>query len=155
MRTLEQMSTLADPGARSSLCERVAKLTPQSPRQWGKMTAHEMICHLNDSFLVSIGEKYASPDTNFLKRTVVKWVALHTPIEWPHGVATRPELLQGQGGTAPVEWSRDCDALVRGIPAFAAREKFAAHPIFGEMRKDDWLIWAYRHIDHHLRQFAV
>ena len=119
------------------------------------MTAHEMICHLNDSFLVSIGDKYASPGTNIFQRTVVKWIALHAPIQWPHGVATRPELLQGQGGTAPGEWLRDRDELMRAIPAFAEREQYASHPIFGEMSKPDWLIWAYRHIDHHLRQFAV
>jgi Protein of unknown function (DUF1569) len=150
-----RMSTIADAGVRGSLCERIGKLKSDSPRQWGKMTAHQMICHLNDSFLVGMGEKYASPDTNFVKRTVVKWIALHTSMPWPQGVATRPELIQGQGGTPPGEWERDCDDLVRGIPAFAARDKFAAHPIFGEMSREDWLIWAYRHIDHHLRQFAV
>ncbi|HMD47947.1 MAG TPA: DUF1569 domain-containing protein [Bryobacteraceae bacterium] len=149
------MSTIADAGTCASLCERIGKLTADSPRQWGQMTAHEMVCHLNDSLLVGSGEKYASPDTNLIKRSVVKWIALHTQMQWPKGVATRPEMLQGQGGTAPADWSRDCDALVRGISAFAAREKFGVHPIFGVMSREDWLIWAYRHVDHHLRQFGV
>jgi Protein of unknown function (DUF1569) len=149
------MSTIADAGVRASLCERIRKLNADSPRQWGKMTAHEMVCHLNDSFLVGAGKKYASPDTNFLKRTVVKFVALRLPVTWPHGVATRPEMIRGPGGIASSEWSREVGELVSGIPAFAAREKFGVHPIFGAMTREEWLIWAYRHVDHHLRQFAL
>src|SRR5579872_980072 len=101
------MSTIADAGARASLCDRIGKLRADSPRQWGKMTPHEMVCHLNDSFLVGLGEKYASPDTNLMKRTVVKFIALRSPLPWPRGVPTRPELIQGRGGTAPADWSRD------------------------------------------------
>jgi hypothetical protein len=149
------VSTIADPAVRAALCERIARLKSDSPRQWGRMTAHEMVCHLNDSFRVGAGEKYASPDMNLIKRTLVKWVALRTPLRWPQGTPTRPELLQGQGGTPPAGWDPDCAELVSGISAFAARETFALHPIFGAMSKAEWHIWAYRHIDHHLRQFAV
>jgi len=119
------------------------------------MTPHEMICHLNDSFRVATGEKYASPDTNLFKRTVFKWVGLHTSLPWPKGLPTRPELLQGKGGTPPADWERDCAELAQGIHAFAGRTTYAAHPMFGEMSKADWLIWGYRHVDHHLRQFGV
>ena len=149
------MATLADPGARAALCERVANLSPEAARQWGRMTAYQMVCHLNDSFRVATGEKYASPDTNLFKRMVFKWVALHTSLPWPHGVPTRPELMQGHGGTPPSDWTRDRTVLQELIPAFAARESYGFHPLFGEMSKADWLIWAYRHIDHHLRQFGA
>lgn len=149
------MASLADPGARATLCERIGKLDHNAVRQWGRMTAHEMVCHLNDSFRVATGEKHASPDTNLLKRTVFKWVALHTSLPWPHGVATRPELLPGHGGTPPTDWTRDHSELQKLVPAFAARQNYGFHPLFGEMSKADWLIWAYRHIDHHLRQFGV
>jgi len=119
------------------------------------MTAPEMICHLNDSFRVGMGEKYASPATNLLQRTVVKWVALHTAFPWPHGVPTRPELMQGNGGTPPSEWTRDRAQLESLISEFAARQSYGVHPIFGTMSQADWLIWGYRHVDHHLRQFGV
>ena len=149
------MSTLADAAARAALSERIVKLDPGARRQWGQMSAHEMICHLNDSFRVATGEKYASTDTNLFKRVVFKWVALHTALPWPHGIPTRPELIQGHGGTPPSEWIRDRSELQKLIPNFAAREKYGFHPLFGEMSKADWLIWAYRHIDHHLRQFGA
>jgi hypothetical protein len=149
------MSTLADPKVQSSCCERVGRVGPNVAPRWGRMNAHQMICHLNDSFRVAMGDKYASPATNLLQRTAVKWIALHAPVKWPHGVATRPELLPGQGGTPPSDWERDCTELRALIVSFGQRTKFGAHPIFGEMRRADWMIWGYRHVDHHLRQFGV
>jgi hypothetical protein len=114
-----------------------------------------MICHLNDSFRVGMGEKYASPDTNVLKRTLFKWIALRTPLKWPPGVPTRPEIEQGSGGTPPSEWQHDRADLLALIDAFAARQTFGVHPAFGAMSQRDWLVWGYRHIDHHLRQFGL
>jgi hypothetical protein len=123
------------------------------------MTAHQMVCHLNDSFDVAAGTKYASPASGLLQRTVVresaKWVALRTPLPWPHGFPTRPELEQGRGGTPPSEWETDCAALNRRLAEFANRQKFGQHPIFGAMSPPDWFIWGYRHVDHHFRQFGV
>ena len=119
------------------------------------MTAHQMVCHLNDSFRVASGEKFASIDSNLFKRTIMKWVALRSPIPWPHGVATRPEIEQGRGGTRPTEWDKDCGELKLLITGFSECQKFAAHPIFGEMSRRDWMTWGYRHVDHHFRQFGV
>jgi hypothetical protein len=31
----------------------------------------------------------------------------------------------------------------------------AAHGVFGRMTLEDWQRWAYKHADHHLRQFGV
>jgi len=148
------MSTLAEPEVRTRCCERIARLDPNARPKWGRMTAPQMICHLNDSFRVGAGERYASPDTNLIKRTVIKWVALHTSVTWPHGSPTRPEVDQAKGGTPPADWEGDCAELRSSIHAFADRSTFAMHPFFGEMSRGDWLIWGYRHVDHHLRQFG-
>lgn len=119
------------------------------------MTAPQMICHLNDSFDVGTGAKYASPASGVFQRALMKWVALRVPLRWPHGVPTRPELLQGRGGTPPSEWEADCAGLIRRMEDFAAVREFGLHPIFGQMTRTDWLVWGFRHVDHHLRQFGV
>ena len=149
------MRSLADPRDRAGCCERIARLDPKARPKWGRMTAPEMVCHLNDSFRVGAGEKYASPATNLLKRTVFKWVALRTSAPWPHGIPTRPEIEQGRGGTPPSDWERDRSELRNLIVEFADRQSFGVHPIFGEMSRREWLVWGYRHVDHHLRQFGV
>ena len=149
------MSTLAEPAVVALCKRRILRLAPDAPAKWGRMTAPQMICHLNDSFRVAMGEKHASPATNVLQRTVVKWIAMRAPLQWPHGVATRPEIEQGVGGTPPAEWERDRAELLTLMADFAERRTFAAHPMFGTMSRRDWLTWGYRHVDHHLRQFGA
>jgi uncharacterized protein DUF1569 len=149
------MSTLADPQELASCCARIGRLEPDMRPQWGRMTAHQAICHLNDSFRVGTGEKFASPHTNLFMRTVGKWVALRSSVTWPRGVGTRPEVEQGKGGTPPSDWERDRAELLETVAAFPQHQQFAAHPIFGRMSRRDWLAWGYRHVDHHLRQFGV
>ncbi len=149
------MSTLADPRVRAACRERIQRLDPNASSKWGRMTARQMVCHLNDSFRVGMGEKYASPATNLLQTTLIKWIALRAPVRWPPGVPTRPEIEQGRGGTPPAEWDNDRTELLALIDSFADRRTFGVHPMFGHMSRRDWLTWGYRHVDHHLRQFGV
>jgi hypothetical protein len=149
------MSTLADPKILSGACERVARLEPGAAARWGRMTAHQMICHLNDSFKLATGERFASPTDSLYQRTLMKWAALHTPVKWPQGVATRPEMEQGVGGTPPADWEQDRLELQGLIVRFPTLTRFGTHPMFGAMSRKEWMIWGYRHVDHHLRQFGL
>ena len=149
------MSTLADPRVRAACVERIQRLDPNASPKWGRMTARQMVCHLNDSFRVGMGEKYASPATSLLQTTLIKWIALRTPLRWPPGVPTRPEIEQGRGGTPPAEWENDRTELLGLLESFPNRQTFGAHPVFGPMSRSEWLTWGYRHVDHHLRQFGV
>jgi hypothetical protein len=147
------MSTFADSAARSAVRQRVASLTPEAKRQWGKMTPHQMICHLADGFRLASGERPPERVDNFLSRSVVRFVALHTPLTWPHGVKTVPEADQQAGGTKPVGWDKDHAELLSMLDAFVAQDGLR-HPIFGKLTAAEWNIWAFRHMDHHLRQFG-
>jgi hypothetical protein len=151
------MKTLTRESLRE-LVARVERVTPQSARVWGAMTAHQMICHLDDSFKVSMGERTATDISTTLNRTVVKWIALYTPLPWPKGVKTLPEVDQRLGGTAPIDFWRDRDGLVRTMSRFTAPDpdfQWSTHPIFGRMSAAAWQRWGYLHMDHHLRQFGA
>lgn len=138
---------------------RLGHLTPNSQRCWGKMTPHQMICHLNDSFKSVIGVRAVNGDkSNLLTRTAVRWLALYAPLKWPHGVRTMPENDQEQGGTPPEDFQRDLDALAAMIERVTSTRRdfhWARHPLFAEMSDRDWMRWAYLHVDHHLRQFGL
>ncbi len=149
------MKTLDDPSIRAALRERIQHLDPRAPAKWGRMNAPQMVCHLNDSFRVGMGEKHASPASSLLQRTLLRFVALHTSVKWPPGVPTRPEIEQGRGGTPPAEWIADRTELLRLVNAFAAHPNYSAHPVFGPLSRREWLTWGYRHVDHHLRQFGA
>jgi hypothetical protein len=140
------------------ILERLINLRPDSRRRWGRMTPHQMICHLGDSFKFTFGEKEIWSISNPLTRTVVKWIALYAPMPWPHGVKTRPEVDQEIGGTPPDEFEADRRLLVALIERFTAPAKdvkFCPHPFFGDMSEAEWMRWGYLHCNHHLRQFGA
>ena len=133
---------------------RLNALRPDSARRWGKMTAHQMVCHLADSFRGTMGEKPVAPKSGPFQRTVMKWGALRVPIPWPHGVPTMPEMDQRRGGTPPAGFEEDVRDLLGLMARFVSGGK-VEHPLFGRMSEWEWNRWAYLHIDHHLRQFGV
>ena len=152
------MKTLAHARDNAEILQILDRLRPESVGRWGRMSAHQMVCHLADSFRVVIGRKHASAATGLLQRTVVKWIALYLPVPWPRGIGTRPEVDQHLGGTKPIEFAADVaevEALVELITAPTTRVEWQAHPIFGRMSEAAWRRWAYLHTDHHLRQFGV
>ena len=126
------------------------------------MTAPQMVCHLTDAFRNILGERpvvSAGGEPSIVGRTVLKWVALYTPVPWPKGLRTRPDADQEIRGTPPsAEFASD----VVGLKAAAARFVAAAergslphHFMFGRLSEAEWSRWAYLHMDHHLRQFGV
>jgi hypothetical protein len=119
------------------------------------MTPHEMLCHLADSFAAVTGGRHASSAETWISRNVLRWIALHTSLPWPQGVPTRPEVNPKLQGTKPVEFERDRTVVIEHVRRFASRDTpFGRHPAFGAMTRDEWLVWAFRHVDHHLRQFG-
>ncbi|MBV8816728.1 MAG: DinB family protein [Acidobacteriaceae bacterium] len=151
------MRTLANEADRNVVAQRIGRVGPDAQARWGKMNAHQMICHLNDAYKCPLGEKSASAATGLFQRTVMKFGALYLPFTWPKGVPTRPEMEQGVGGTAPVEFERDRRELLDVLQRFSAlgkRSEEQRHPIFGKMSEQDWMRWGFLHADHHLRQFG-
>ncbi len=151
-----EKENLADSAQRAEMIARLRRLTPESPRQWGRMTPHQAVCHLSDSFRSMMSSVAISSVATPWSRTVIKWVALRAPMKWPHGVPTRPEVDQLIGGTRPVEFLRDRQQLEALVEQFVARaEEFQPHPMFGRLTPEEWHRWGWRHMDHHLRQFGV
>jgi hypothetical protein len=152
------MTTLDSDTVVHDLLSRLHLLCPETKARWGRMNAHQMVCHLTDSFGLAMGLKTASEDITFLSRTLVRWFALHTSLRWPKGSPTPPEMDQVRGGTQPVEFACDTDALEGVIQKFACKPRcysFAQHPVFGELTEWEWMRWGYLHMDHHLRQFGL
>ena len=152
------MKTLANVPDKREILARLGGMRADSQRLWGRMSPHQMICHLSDSFRVSMGEMKASPATGFLQRTVVKWGALYFPMTWPKNVPTRPVIDQAAGGgSCPSDFNRDVQDLVSLTDRFVREPRdfvWHAHPFFGNMTARDWMRWGYLHMDHHLRQFG-
>ncbi|SRR5216683_1552340 len=152
------MKTLANHSDRGAIERRLDMLRPDLVRRWGKMSAHQMVCHLADSFRGVMGEKELAVKPGTFGRGVMKWLALYSGVPWPHGVKTMPEMDQLIGGTPPVEFEADRVALGLLLDRFTRESRDFAwrrHPIFLVMSDADWMRWGYLHIDHHFRQFGA
>lgn len=151
------MKTLARPTDKAEILRRLRRVHPESPRRWGRMSAHQMVCHLSDSLRMSTGDKPTRDASSLLYRTVVKWAVLYVPLRWPAGIVTRPEIDQEGAGTKPVDFATDVtqlEALLNLVTAQPRNFDWQRHPLFGTMSGAAWLRWVYRHTDHHLRQFG-
>jgi hypothetical protein len=152
------MKTLASQQDKSEILRRLGNVRPESVRRWGRMSAHQMVCHLSDALRMGAGHKKVSHATSLFHRTILKWVVLYVPLPWPAGILTRPEIDQECGGTRPIDFAADLaelEALLELVTAQTRCFEWQAHPIFGRMSEAAWLRWGYLHADHHLRQFGA
>ena len=159
MSIIVDMKSLTDPQQKADLIVRLKTIHCDSPRKWGRMSSHQMICHLSDSFQVAMGERPARFAPNLINQTLIKWIALRAPLQWPKGVKTSPEVNQeGDACTRPRDFEQDLQRLFTLIERFAATQRdfeFHPHPMFGHLSEWEWLRWGYLHMDHHLRQFGA
>jgi Protein of unknown function (DUF1569) len=152
------VKTLLNADDKAQVVRRLAQVQPDSRRLWGKMSLHQMVCHLSDGFRMYMGEKRVAPVGGIYPSRVLRWVPLWAPMPWPKGFQTMKELdQQGGGATSPVEFASDKQELNSLLERFTQTPRdftFAVHPHFGAMSERDWMRLAYLHADHHLRQFG-
>jgi hypothetical protein len=150
------MKTLARQRDKAEILGRLRTIRPESARRWGRMSAHQMVCHLADSFRMALG-KPMEETGGLYQRTVVKWIALYSPLPWPPGLVTSPEIDQEGAGTRPVGFAEDVAQIEELLERVTAPTRALAqrHPVFGSMSDAAWLRWGYLHTSHHLRQFGA
>src|ERR1041385_8230581 len=74
------------------------------------------------------------------------------------GVKPRPGVDPHQQGTRPGDFQLDRARAIAGLDQLAAgppRTLPRVHFMVGPMSQKDWHRWAYKHVDHHLRQFGL
>jgi hypothetical protein len=153
MRRLRTDADLED------LAKRLRTLTPDSPRKWGRMSCGQMVCHLADAFRGTLSDRPPSaPRVTWLSRSVVRRLALSTPVPWPSGTPTSPEIDQVAGaGTPPRILTDDVQSLIELMRRFLVLRpnQRRPHPAFGQLTSSEWARWGWAHVDHHLRQFGA
>lgn len=149
--------TLLDASIAAAIRERMNKLTPESSPRWGKMNVNQMMCHVTDGFLMSMGDRPLPDESNFFSRTFIKFLVIKV-IKMPKEVPTMPGLDQMKEGTKPGEFEDNRRAMIDALDklyTLPPDHVWAAHPKFGPLTAREWGILGYKHVDHHLRQFGV
>ena len=152
------MKTVGDPDVVRSLSTRLGRLRPDSPRRWGTLTPHEMLCHLGDAWAMVLRTRPRPTPLPERSRPFVRVIGLWSPMRWPHGRPTNPMHDPRVDGTRPSEFATDLARAIAGIEDIAAAGEHGLEPmhgLFGRMSLRDWQRWTYKHTDHHLRQFGL
>lgn len=148
------MQSLWNEGAVDQLTARVRRLTPGQKPQWGRLSAAQVVAHLSDACLMYMGELPCEPKLSPIRYAPLKQLIVYV-LPFPKNVPTAPELLARRAG----DWQAEVDGLCALIARVAGQQARAGewpeHPAFGKLSPRAWGILAWRHTDHHLRQFGV
>lgn len=149
--------SIFEPAKRARLESRLNSLTADAEPKWGKMNAAQMCCHLSDSIRTAIGEKPCADVSSFASRAVLRPLAVHV-LPVPKNLPTLPELDRDKLGTAATDLESDRATLLSLMDKMCALgdgHAWAAHGKFGPLTRKEWGLLAYKHFDHHLKQFGV
>jgi len=148
------MSTLADRATRDALIQRVERLSPDAKGLWGRMSAPQMLAHCTDALRMGLGDLPVKPKHAALPRmAIVKWLFLNV-LTFPKDAPTAAELI----ARTPDAWDAERThliTLIRKVATPDALTTFADHPLFGPLTRAQWGQLAWKHLDHHLRQFGA
>ena len=145
------MPSLADQGDRERLATRVRALAADATPRWGRMNVSQMLAHCADALRNATGELPIALVRVPLARTwLVKWLMIDV-LPLPKGAPTARELR----ARAPVSIAHERDALLERFAPSHGPVSWAPHPLFGTLTPVQWGRLAYKHLDHHLRQFGV
>ena len=148
------MNTFFNTGAYQHFVERINKLSATSTPIWGQMNVAQMLHHLDLAIGCGINYHRLADESNPLSRTIVKWVVLYVLPRFLHNLPTGKTITVSD----PKVFAEEKNSLLKMLADMQQRgenSEFGLHPLFGKMNGKEWGILAYKHIDHHLRQFGV
>ncbi|MDR3697396.1 DUF1569 domain-containing protein [Mucilaginibacter sp.] len=147
------MKTVFDKTTRDELITRIDTLNEQSAAKWGKMNVYQMIKHCRLWEEMISGElkcRRSFPGRLFGKMALKGFLKDDDPPG--RNTPTAPELKVKEGSGDVVAEKKKWIAMIEENAHFS--NPYFIHPFFGKMTKEQVGCLAYKHIDHHLRQFG-
>ena len=136
---------------------RINNLTPETPRKWGKMSADQVLAHLNVAYdLTFTPEKFPKPNfiAKFLLSKFVK-PKITNEIPYKQSLPTSPAFIIADERNYEEEKAKLIGNIQRvqqlGREAFEGKENIN----FGKMTAQGWNNMFAKHLNHHLDQFGV
>jgi len=135
---------------------RIARLRPDSERQWGTMSPAQAMAHCSVAMEWAVGDRI--PARMLLGRIIggmVKPKVLGDDEPMRRNSPTVKDLVVKDERDLGKERARLCGLIDRF--ALAGPKGCTTHPhsFFGKLTPEEWATLMYKHVDHHLRQFGV
>ena len=146
--------TAWEPSVRTSLADRVERLTADTKPLWGKMNASGMLAHVNDSYRMALGDLYVKSKNLPLRFTPIKQLIIYAA-PFPKGAPTAPELIARCAAACIEEEHKAYAELLSRLAAVTPATKLQDHPAFGRLTHRAYGVLIARHTDHHFRQFGL
>lgn len=150
------MKTIFDKTTRDELIDRINTLTESNTAQWGKMSVYQMTkhCTIWDEWV--LGKKNPTYKQEVLglifgKRALKSIVKSDKPLKKNIPTSSAFTVKENDGDVEKQKkiWMN----LIVEYAQFSNPDFI--HDFFGKMTKEEIGIFAYKHSDHHLRQFSA
>ena len=147
------MKTTLDKATRDELISRINNLNEGSQAQWGKMNVSQMLRHCTAwEELVSGRQKFKRAFVGRIFGKMALRSVLKDEAPLRRNTPTAPEFkVTTDGGDVKAEKEKWISMLQD--PGQFSYDSIM-HPFFGKMTLEQVGYMAYKHIDHHLRQFG-
>jgi hypothetical protein len=150
------MKNLWQPDTVQELKTRLALLQPGTPRLWGKMTPGQAVAHCAIGMELALGDR--RPPRMLLGRLIGGMIKSKA-FQESEPMRRNSPTIPGFEVTDNRDLDHARDILCALIDRFAACGSAGCtthpHSFFGYLTPDEWSLWMYKHIDHHLQQFGV
>ena len=146
------MALLHDVATRTNIESRLGNLQPATRAAWGKMSAAQMLWHVNQSMASAMGQAELDPRRPPLPRALIKFMSLNLP--WIKNAPTNKALVAGDDCDFSAEVTR-CRQLLVEFTARPLDGPAQDHPVFGTMTVTDQSRLHAKHLDHHFKQFGI
>ena len=141
----------------AELILRVNKLQPDSKGSWGRMTVEEMMVHCVAGIQLGLGELPAKIRVDPVRAALARLLFVDF-LPLPKLAQAPPEMNVEKKLKTRLAFNDAKEELIRHIKKMETvsdQHQFPVHPIFRKLSRRQWSKLAYKHLDHHLKQFGV
>ena len=139
-----------------TIIQRIEKLTPNTPGQWGKMDVARMLAHCNVTYEMAFENKHSKP--GLFMRLMLKAMVKPKVVgeeSYPKNSRTAPQFVMTEYKNYEQEKARLLAYVKKtqelGEAYFEGKESHS----FGKHYATEWNNMFYKHLEHHLSQFGV
>ena len=147
---------LFDKTTAEDIIARTRLLQADSKGNWGTMNATEMLLHCNKANQQIFDDTEMDYKKSTLKQQVLKFLSLYIVPQFPKNIKGAAKN-DTRGKINPEAFEEQKRKFIETIQKFPDRKGpiKLMHPAFGRLSTKQWGIAAWKHMDHHLRQFGV
>jgi hypothetical protein len=157
MRQPFPMKNLFETTRVDEIKQRLTQLRPDSPRQWGRMSAAQAVAHCSRGLELALGDR-TPPRMPLLPRTIgriIKPMVIGNDKPLRRNSPTVKGLIVDDERDLGSERERLRGMIDRFVATGPVGCTTHPHSFFGRLTPDEWATLMYKHLDHHLRQFGL